>query len=88
MLSITDDNVCVMKSAIWKINEDKLDLLTLLPTSQFGNDIKHTLFHISDPTKALSIIDNHYVIWDFNESDAKVRITIILLNTHILLLGR
>ncbi|KAK6618734.1 hypothetical protein RUM43_013125 [Polyplax serrata] len=69
--TLTDDNICVMKSAIWKINEDKLDLLTLLPTSQFGNDIKHTLFHISDPTKALSIIDNHYVIWDFNESDAK-----------------
>lgn len=62
-----------MRSAIWKINDGKLDLLTNLPTEQFGhNVIKHTLFHISDPNKALMIIGNQFVIWDINESEAKV----------------
>lgn len=63
-----------MKSAIWKINDDKLDLLTDLPANQFGHDIKSTTFHTSDPTKALSVIDNHFVIWDLNDSEAKVKL--------------
>lgn len=62
-----------MRSGIWRINQDKLDLLTLLPTSDFGNEIKNTVFHTTDAEKVLSVIDNHFVIWDMNGSDTKVR---------------
>lgn len=67
-----EDNVCVMRSAIWKIRDDVLEQKLLLPTQQFGHDIKQTLFHTTDPSKALSIVDNHFIVWSMNEGEAKV----------------
>lgn len=62
-----------MRSAIWKINNDALEQKSLLPTQQFGHDIKQTIFHMIDPAKALSIVDNHFIVWDLGESDSKVK---------------
>lgn len=61
-----------MRSAIWKISNDQLEQKTLLPTQNHGHDIKQTTFHTTDSNKALSIIDNHFIVWDMGEAEAKV----------------
>lgn len=62
-----------MRSTIWKLNDGALEQKTVLPTRQFGHEIKQTIFHTTDPTKALSIVDNHFVVWNLGESDAEVK---------------
>lgn len=69
---LVDDNVCLMRSAIWRISNDALELRTLLPTEQHGQEIRQMFFHTSEPNNALSIIDNHYVVWDIGEAEPKV----------------
>lgn len=64
----TDENVCLMKSVIWDMKDDLLEVKARLPTEEFGNDIKHTWFHPTDANKMLSIVDNFYIVWDIGES--------------------
>lgn len=68
----TDENVCLMKSVIWEMKDDALELKVRLPTEEFGNDIKQTWFHPTDSSKVLGVVDNFYLVWDVSEGGVKV----------------
>lgn len=57
---------------------ESLEVVTKFDTSSFGTDIKTTEFHPSDATKAVSVTDNHLVVWDISEDTAKSIISISL----------
>jgi len=61
-----------MKSAVWEVGESDLKLLTQLPVEEVGNDVRQTWFHPNDASKALTIVDNQYVVWDMQGSTARV----------------
>lgn len=61
-----------MRSAIWRVNGENLELQSLLPTQQHGHSIKQTLFHTTDANKALTVVDNHFIVWDIAQGEAKV----------------
>jgi hypothetical protein len=53
-----------------------LELVCQLDTEPHGQDVKVTCFHPTDGSKAASVVDNKFVIWDLNHRDtAKVTIT-------------
>lgn len=50
-----------------------LELVCQLDTEPHGQDVKVTCFHPTDGSKAASVVDNKFVIWDLNHRDtAKV----------------
>lgn len=50
-----------------------LELICQLDTEPCGQDVKVTCFHPTDGSKAASVVDNKFVIWDLNHGDiAKV----------------
>lgn len=52
-----------------------LELICQLDTEPRGQDIKVTCFHPTDGSKAASVVDNKFVIWDLNHGDiAKVMV--------------
>jgi hypothetical protein len=53
-----------------------LELVCQLDTEPHGQDVKVTCFHPADESKAASVVDNKFVIWDLNHKDtAKVIFT-------------
>ena len=67
-----------MKGAIWKMPEsqDTNDIMALqklvdIDTTPYGNDLKCITYHPMDEKKAVSVVDNNFVLWDFN-SNAQV----------------
>nr|CAD7401515.1 unnamed protein product [Timema cristinae]CAD7425488.1 unnamed protein product [Timema monikensis] len=77
--TLTEDNMCCMRSAIWRIppcesdtTPAKLEQLTLLETEEFGQDVKMTVFHPTDGSKAVTVVNNHFIQWDLAAGDAKL----------------
>lgn len=75
---IANESSCFFKTAILKLPEtenpddiENLEVVTKFDTSEYGNEIKTTEFHPSDPTKAASVIDNNVILWDISESQGK-----------------
>ncbi|PSN32600.1 Protein TSSC1 [Blattella germanica] len=82
--TLTDQNTCCMKSAIWKLpsfddscNDDTqdhqevneleaLELICQLDTESYGQDVKITCFHPTEGSKAATVVDNKFLIWDLN----------------------
>lgn len=67
-----------MKSAVLKLpsveNTDcieDLEVVTSFDTSNFGNDVKTTEFHPTEENKAVTVTDNHVVLWDITENEGK-----------------
>nr|CAD7446410.1 unnamed protein product [Timema bartmani]CAD7463673.1 unnamed protein product [Timema tahoe] len=74
-----EDNMCCMRSAIWRIppcetdtTPAKLEQLTLLETEEFGQDVKMTVFHPTEGSKAVTVVNNHFIQWDLAAGDAKL----------------
>nr|CAD7600888.1 unnamed protein product [Timema genevievae] len=74
-----EDNMCCMRSAIWRIppcetdtTPAKLEQLTLLDTEEFGQDVKMTVFHPTEGSKAVTVVNNHFIQWDLAAGDAKL----------------
>jgi hypothetical protein len=59
-----------------------LELVCPLDTEPHGKDVKVTCFHPTDGTKAASVVDNKFVIWDLNHGDiAKVTVVCVDMQT-------
>lgn len=55
-----------------------LELVCQLDTESHGQDVKVTCFHPSDGSKAASVVDNKFIIWDLNLGDiAKVTVACV-----------
>ena len=69
-----------MKGALWKLpmigestNEIlKLEKLADIDTTLYGNELKVIAYHPSDGTKAISVVDNNFVLWDLNNDKPQV----------------
>lgn len=61
-----------MKGAIWRFPEIKeyindilqLDKLAEIDTTPYGTDLKTIAYHPTDSKKAVSVVDNNFVLWD------------------------
>ena len=60
-----------MKGALWKIPaaHDINDIVALekladIDTTEYGNELKTIAYHPVDGKKAVSIVDNNFVLWD------------------------
>ncbi|XP_014221007.2 EARP-interacting protein homolog [Trichogramma pretiosum] len=67
------DNTCQMKGALWSIPKDNdtndivpLEKLADIDTTPYGNELKTITYHPTDSTKAVSVVDNNFVLWDLN----------------------
>ncbi|CAB0034195.1 unnamed protein product [Trichogramma brassicae] len=67
------DNTCQMKAALWNIpkNNDTNDIIPLekladIDTTPYENELKTITYHPTDSTKAVSVLDNNFVLWDLN----------------------
>jgi hypothetical protein len=59
-----------------------LELICQLDTEPRGQDVKVTCFHPTDGSKAASVVDNKFVIWDLNHGDtAKVTVVCVDMQT-------
>lgn len=83
--TITDDNSCLMKSAILKLPKDdisdqieNLDILVDFDTANFGSEVKTIEFHPSDETKSVCITDSQIVLWDITGSSLKCALNVVL----------
>lgn len=69
-----------MKGALWKLpatgessNEiSKLEKLADIDTTPYGNDLKIIAYHPSDGTKAVSVVDNNFILWDLKNDNPQV----------------
>lgn len=87
-----DDGSCQMKGAIWKLPELKeytndvedLKKVADINTTPYGTDLKTIAYHPMDSTKAVSVVDNKFILWDLADSEPQV-ITVfdLLLNKCI-----
>lgn len=67
-----EEGTCQMKGAIWKFPEIKeytndilqLDKLAEIDTTPYGSDLKTIAYHPMDSKKAVSVVDNNFVLWD------------------------
>lgn len=61
-----------MKGAIWRFPEIEeytndilqLDKLAEIDTTPYGTDLKTIAYHPMDSKKAVSVVDNKFVLWD------------------------
>ncbi|XP_033226535.1 EARP-interacting protein homolog [Belonocnema kinseyi] len=78
--TLNDEGVCQMKGALWKLpmigestNEIlKLEKLSDIDTTPYGNDLKIIAYHPSDGTKAVSVVDNNFILWDLRNDNPQV----------------
>lgn len=67
-----EEGTCQMKGAIWRFPEIKeytndilqLDKLAEIDTTPYGSDLKTIAYHPMDSKKAVSVVDNNFVLWD------------------------
>lgn len=76
--TLTPEGVCCMRSTVWRIpdadfTDDGLQSLCELDTEKYGLDVRTTSFQPSDGSRAMTVVDNHFLLWDLAEGDAKVR---------------
>ncbi|KAJ8672709.1 hypothetical protein QAD02_003969 [Eretmocerus hayati] len=71
--TLTDDGLCQMKGALWKIpsSHDCNDIVPLekladIDTTAHGIDLKTITYNPTDGAKAVSVVDNNFVLWDIN----------------------
>ncbi|XP_063226400.1 EARP-interacting protein homolog [Bacillus rossius redtenbacheri] len=77
--TLADDNTCCMRSTIWRVPQQpeageapaSLEQLAQLDTEKLGRDVRITAFHPSDGSRAVSVVDNHFVLWDLSAGDGK-----------------
>lgn len=62
-----------MKGALWKIPVSKevndivpLEKLADIDTTPYGNDLRTIAYHPVDGGKAVSVVDNNFVLWDLS----------------------
>lgn len=62
-----------MKGALWKIPsaKDANDILPLekladIDTTPYGSDLRTIAYHPVDGEKAVSVVDNNFVLWDLS----------------------
>jgi WD40 repeat protein len=59
-----------------------LEQVCKLDTEPHGQDVKVTCFHPSDGSRAASVVDNKFIIWDLNSGDsAKVTVSCVDVQT-------
>lgn len=71
-----------MKGALWKLPEIKeytndsiqLEMLAEIDTTKYGTDLKTIAYHPMDGTKAISVVDNRFALWDLANSKPQVNI--------------
>lgn len=64
-----------MKGAVWRFPEMKeytndilqLDKLADIDTTPYGTDLKTIAYHPMDSKRAVSVVDNNFVLWDLTE---------------------
>lgn len=77
-----DDGSCRMKGALWKLpelkeytnNVESLKNLADIDTTPYGTDLKTIAYHPMDSTKAVSVVDNKFILWDLAENGPQVKI--------------
>lgn len=77
---IAEDGSCQMKGAIWslpKLGQFTNDIIALekvadIDTTQYGNDLKCIAYHPTDGSKAVAVVDNHFVLYDLANDTVKV----------------
>lgn len=53
-------------------SNNPLELLCDLDTSQYGKEVKVSSFHPTDGSRIMSVVDNHFLLFDVGESSPKV----------------
>ncbi|XP_076664921.1 EARP and GARP complex-interacting protein 1 [Andrena cerasifolii] len=74
--TLSDDGSCQMKGAIWKMPELKeytndvedLKKLADIDTTPYGTDLKTIAYHPMESTKAVSVVDNKFILWDLADN--------------------
>lgn len=69
-----------MKGALWKLPElpeytndiEQLEKLADIDTTPYGTDLKTIAYHPMDSTKAVSVVDNKFVLWDLLNGEPQV----------------
>ncbi|KZC14191.1 PREDICTED: protein TSSC1 [Dufourea novaeangliae] len=78
--SLSDDGSCQMKGAIWKLPELKeytndvedLKKLADIDTTSYGTNLKTIAYHPTDSLKAVSVVDNNFILWDLADNGPEV----------------
>ena len=75
IMFLIDEGICQMKGALWKFPETEdvndivpLEKLAEIDTTPFGSDLKNITYHPADESKAVSVVDNNFVLWDFSSN--------------------
>lgn len=78
-----------MKGAVWKMPEleeytndiENLQKLADINTMPYGKDLKTIAYHPMDSTKAVSVVDNRFILWDIAKTGAQVTTDFLILQT-------
>lgn len=70
-----------MKGALWKLpelkeytnNVESLKKLADIDTTPHGTDLKTIAYHPMDSTKAVSVVDNKFILWDLTDNGPQVK---------------
>ncbi|KAI4481675.1 PREDICTED: protein TSSC1 [Polistes canadensis] len=84
--SLNDEGTCQMKGALWKLPEIKeytndsiqLEMLAEIDTTEYGSDLKTIAYHPMDGTKAISVVDKCFALWDLGNSKPQVAVSGVL----------
>ncbi|KOX76307.1 Protein TSSC1 [Melipona quadrifasciata] len=74
--TLSDDGSCQMKGALWKLPElkeytndvESLKKLADIDVTPHGTDLKTIAYHPMDSTKAVSVVDNKFILWDLTDN--------------------
>ncbi|XP_015600749.1 EARP-interacting protein homolog isoform X2 [Cephus cinctus] len=86
--TLNDEGICQMKGALWKLPNVKddtneilqLDKISDIDTTPYGNELQIIAYHPMDATKAVSVVDNNFVLWDLTNTCPQV-VTVGTLST-------
>lgn len=81
--TLSDDGSCQMKGALWQLpqlkeytnNVENLTKLADIDTTPYGTDLKTIAYHPMDSTKAVSVVDNKFILWDLTDNGPQATIT-------------
>lgn len=70
-----------MKGALWKLPElkeytndvESLKKLADIDVTPHGTDLKTIAYHPMDSTKAVSVVDNKFILWDLTDNGPQVK---------------
>lgn len=86
-----DDGSCQMKGALWKLPElkeytndvESLKKLADIDTTPHGTDLKTIAYHPMDSTKAVSVVDNKFILWDLTDNGPQVKTDFCIICRYI-----